>query len=297
MTQAGRATLVGFATLLMWSTLAALTALAGPIPPLQLTAVTFAMGAMVGAVKWIVMREDPRPHFILPPSLWALGVGGLFGYHALYFLALQSAPPIEASLINYLWPLFIVLFSGLLPGERLHARHVAGGLLGFAGCVLLVTGGRFSFQTEYALGYGAALACAVVWGVYSVASRRYPTVKSDSIAGFCAATALLAGIGHLLFEETHWPQGAGQWAALLALGFGPAGIAFYLWDYGVKHGRIQTLGLLGYATPLLSTLWLVLLGLGRLSETVIAACLLIVAGAAVGEGLWSRLRRPITNDS
>lgn len=277
-----QATLVGFITLMMWSTLAALTTLTGAIPPLQLTAITFAIGSSLAVIKWLLMRENPLPHFRLPLQVWALGVGGLFGYHALYFLALRIAPPVEASLINYLWPLFIVLFSALLPGESLKPRHAVGALMGFAGCALLATGGRFDFNLDYALGYGAALSCAIVWAGYSVLSRRFPAVRTDSVAGFCAVTSLFAFIGHVLFEETVWPSMPGQWMALAALGLGPAGLAFYLWDFGVKHGDIKMLGLLGYATPLFSTAWLLLLGVGRPSEAILFACLLIIFGAVAG---------------
>jgi len=135
-------------------------------------------------------------------AAWALGVGGLFGYHFFYFLALRQAPPLQANLLNYLWPLLIVLFSALLPGERLRARHVLGGLAGMAGAALLVLRGvgQTEFSSEHLAGYAAALTCAVVWGGYSVLSRRFRQVPTEAIGGFCGATAVLALLCHLLFE-------------------------------------------------------------------------------------------------
>jgi drug/metabolite transporter (DMT)-like permease len=221
--------------------------------------------------------------------VWALGIYGLFGYHALYFLALKTAPAIEANLLNYLWPLLIVLFSSLLPGERLRWFHLAGALLGLAGAVILTLGGgAVALSWEYALGYGAALGCAVVWSSYSVLSRRFGNVPSDSVGGFCAATAILGFVAHALFETMLWPQGW-QWAAVVALGLGPVGLAFYLWDHGMKRGDIRALGALSYATPLLSTVLLILFGAGALTWPVLAAAVLIVGGALLAAGdLWRR---------
>jgi len=288
-----RATLIGAIALLLWSSLAVLAAGTGQVPPLLLTAVSFGLAFLLALVKWIVRRENIVAHLRLPARAWAIGVGGLFGYHALYFLALQTAPPVEASLINYLWPLLIVLLSALLPGERLRWFHVAGAVLGLAGTVLLVTGGRLGFRAEYALGYGAAFACAFIWSIYSVLSRRMAAVPTDAVGGFCAATALLALVLHLGVEQTVWPSTSLQWLALLALGLGPAGSAFFFWDHGVKHGDIRALGAASYATPLLSTFWLILSGVGSAQWSTLAACLLIAGGGALGAGDLMRRRSSV----
>lgn len=275
------ATLIGFSAVLLWSLLAFFTAASGIMPPFQLTAITFAIGGLAGVARWTV-----RPHAIKalrqPWQVWLLGVGGLFGYHFFYFTSLRNAPPVEAGLINYLWPLLIVLFSALLPGERLQLHHIGGALLALAGAVLIVTGGQgLSFKAEYALGYGAALIGALTWSSYSVLSRRFADVPSDAITGFCLVTAVLSGISHLLLEQTVWPDNLWQWVAIVALGLGPVGLAFYVWDLGVKRGDIQVLGAASYAAPLLSTSVLILTGYAAYSSNVLIACLLITAGAVL----------------
>ena len=275
------ATLIGFAAILLWSFLAFFTAASGTMPPFQLTAITFAIGGLAGVALWVV-----RPHAVKalrqPWQVWLLGIGGLFGYHALYFASLRMAPPVEAGLINYFWPLLIVLFSALLPGERLRLHHIAGALLALAGAALIVTGGQgFTFKSEYALGYLCALGGAFTWSTYSILSRRFAAVPSDAITGFCLVTALLAGICHFLFETTIWPTDLWQWAAILALGLGPVGLAFYVWDMGVKHGDIQVLGAASYAAPLLSTSILIATGYAAYSHNVLIASLLITAGAVI----------------
>ena len=275
------ATSIGLIAILLWSMLALFTAATGRIPPFQLNAMTFLVGGLVGVVSWIV-RPQGLKALRQKPVVWALGIGGLFGYHALYFAALRLAPPAESGLINYLWPLLIVLFSSLLPGEHLRRAHIAGALLGFAGVIVLIAGrGAFDARAEYMPGYLCAFVAAFVWAGYSVLSRRFGQVPTDAVAGFCLATALLSLVCHLAFETTVWPESTVQWLAVLGLGLGPVGAAFYVWDIGMKRGDIRFLGVASYATPVLSTLLLVVAGYAEPTLTLALACGLIVAGALV----------------
>ena len=275
------ATTIGLIAILLWSMLALFTAATGTIPPFQLNAMTFLVGGLVGVVSWIVRPQGLRA-LRQKPVVWALGIGGLFGYHALYFAALRWAPPAESGLINYLWPLLIVLFSSLLPGEHLRRSHIAGALLGFAGVVVLIAGrGAFDARAEYMPGYICAFIAAFVWAGYSVLSRRFGQVPTDAVAGFCLMTSLLSLVCHLIFETTVWPETNVQWLALLALGLGPVGAAFYVWDIGMKRGDIRFLGVASYATPVLSTLLLVIAGYAEPTLTLALACGLIVAGALI----------------
>jgi drug/metabolite transporter (DMT)-like permease len=286
-----RATLFGFAAIVMWSLLAVLTVASGTVPPFQLAALTFAIGGGIGAAwiaatgNWTVLRQ--------PWKVWVLGVAGLFGYHALYFIALRFAPPAEAGLLNYFWPLLIVLFSGLLPGERLHAHHLIGTLLGLIGTVVLFMGQGLAPALQFIGGYSAAFCAAFVWAGYSVLSRRFASVPSAAVAGFCLVTAALAALFHLVLETTVWPQGTTQWLAVLALGIGPVGLAFYVWDIGVKRGDIKLLGVASYAAPILSTLALVAAGYAQPRPTLWLAALLIAGGGLLAAKDMLR-RKPVT---
>jgi drug/metabolite transporter (DMT)-like permease len=288
MTERG-GTLQGFGAVLLWAGLAALTTAAGPVPPFQLAAMTFAIGAGVGVAYAAITGQALSALWSVPWPAWALGVYGLLAFHACYFFALQRAPALEASLIIYLWPLLIVVFSGFLParlgGKPLSYRHIAGALLGLAGTVVVLLGrsggGSLFAMRDAALGLTLALAAAVIWASYSVASRLFQGVPSIAVTGSCALSAVGAAALHLGLETTVWPAHASAWAAVVALGLGPVGLAFYLWDAGMKHGNVRLLGTLAYTTPLLSTLVMTALGLSPASPTIWIAAALITAGGWV----------------
>ena len=277
----------GLAAIALWGALASLSVAAGPVPPFQMVAMTFAIGAAIGLVRARLRGLPWQALLRWPAAVWALGIGGLFGYHALYFAALQLAPPAEASLVSYLWPLLIVLLAAPLAGEKLGWSHLFGATLGFAGVVLLALGRGLGFSSDHTLGYALALGCAFTWSTYSVLSRRFGETPTDAIASFCVASALLSLAAHLVFERTVWPATPVAWLAVLALGVGPAGAAFYLWDHAVKRGDIRALGALSYATPILSTALLMLLGLAAPTGTLIVAALLVTGGAVLASrDLW-----------
>jgi drug/metabolite transporter (DMT)-like permease len=287
------ATLIGFVAILLWGMLALLTVGVGPMPPFQLTAIVFLIGGLMGAATWL-WRPQGIAALRQPWPVWALGIGGLFGYHALYFLALRLAPPAETSLISYMWPLLIVVFSALLPTERLKSHHVAGTLIGLGGLLVLAFGrGDLAFRAEHLPGYLCSAACAVIWAAYSVASRRFGDVPTDVVTGFCLVTAVLSAICHLAVETTVWPATLSNWLSILLLGLGPIGLAFFTWDIGMKKGDIRTLGAASYAAPVLSTLILVAAGFAPATWPLFVAAGLIAAGGLyAAKDNFSRAKTP-----
>jgi drug/metabolite transporter (DMT)-like permease len=275
------ATALGCGAILLWSTLATLTSLKGrTVPPFQTTAMTFAIGGLL--LLTVAIVRGGRNALRLDGPALALGVAGLFGFHALYFAALRLAPAAEASLITSLWALLIVVLSGLLPGHRLQAQQLFGALLGLVASAVLIGGGMtVEIGAEQMLGLLLALACAVVWAGYSVASRLFADVPSESLAWPCLATAVLALVCSLALEDWVWPVDRVAWMALVLLGLGPVGGAFLLWDIGMKQGHMALLGVLSYAAPILSTSLLVVCGLATPSASLALACVLMVAAAGI----------------
>lgn len=266
-------------TILVWSSLAVLGARMGNIPPFLSVGVALTLGGLVGLVK----VRDWR----VPLSTLAIGVGGIFGYHALLFTAFRLAPAVEVNLLQYLWPLLIVVLSPVyLPGNRLGLHHWVGSLLGLTGAALVISGGRLSLDLAGLPGYLLAIGAAFTWSSYSLLTKRVRPFATGAVGGFCLASGLLS---LALFALEEWATGApfpvltrADWGFLALLGVGPMGVAFYTWDAALKRGDARIIGALAYLTPLLSTLNLVLFGGKSLSWISISAMGLIVAGAAIG---------------
>ena len=271
------ATLAGCGAIGLWAFLALLSRAASEVPPLQLTATSFAISGVLG-IAWLAGRGQ-LAELRQPPLVWLHGTGGLFGFHALYFASLAHAPAATANLINYSWPLLLVLLSAAVLRLRLTWRHALGTALALLGCAALL-GGKAAFPAGAMAGYGLAAASAVVWATYSVLARRFAYVPAGAVAGFCGATAVLASALHGLTGVWITP-GLPAWLAMIAMGVGPVGIAFALWDVGMKHGDPRLLGTLAFATPVLSTLLLTAAGLAPFTAVTVLASVLVAVGGYV----------------
>ena len=273
-----QANLIGFSAILSWGLLALLTIGATPVPPFQLNAVCFAIGAAIGLV-WTGFGAGFGSLRTVPWRVYGFGTLGLFGSHFLYFTAMGLAPMAETGLIGYLWPLFIVLLSGLLPGEKLGPLHILGAVLAFGGVALIVLRGGASLPAGALPGFAVAVAFAMTWAIYSVGSRRFGAMPTEAVTVYFIAASLLSVVAHFLLETTAWPQTVLGWVCLFGLGVGPVGAAFFAWDLGMKRGDIQLLGVASYAAPLLSTFALIAGGKAAASPVLLISTVMIAGGA------------------
>lgn len=283
------ATGIGFISVVLWGMLALLTTLTGNVmPPLQLMAMTFLLAYLGMQIRWLCQGQTGFRYLRQPAAVWLVGVGGYLCYHFFYFAAMARATAIDVSLIAYLWPLLIVLFSALLPGEKLELKHIIGAFLALAGCWLIITQGGAGLSTEYKMGYLFAAICALIWSGYSVLTRFIKRVSTDVVGWYCFFTGILSAIAHLVFEQTVIPDTLLQWTGVVGLALGPMGLAFFTWDYGMKHGNIQLLGVLSYSAPLISTLLLIVFTDAPVTHTLIIACVMIVVGSIVAGGKFKK---------
>ncbi len=257
----------------IWATLASLGVALAHVPPFLLTGLALVIGSVPA---WPLVRQ-----WKVPPRTLALGVYGLFGYHFLLFIALRHAPPVEANLVNYLWPLLIVVLAPLLlPGLRLTASHLLAALLGFAGAAMAILGGR-ELTGGWAWGYLPALGSAVIWATYSLGTRRVRSFPTAAIGLFGLVSGLLSLACHALLEPGVALRG-NDWLLIAAMGLGPLGAAFFLWDKALKHGDPRQIGILSYITPLASTALLMAVSGRGFTWSIGAAAALIVGAAMLG---------------
>lgn len=274
-------TAIGFTAIILWSCLALLTTLTAGIPPFQLLSLSFAV-AFIASVLILALRNvGGLSDWRQPWPVWALGFIGIFSYHALYFFALKVAPAAEASLIAYLWPLLIVLLSALGGHDRRILKQLLGTLLGLLGTLFILSQKETSIaRGSPMMGYLAALTGALVWASYSVLNRRFQQVPSNIIGGICGLVALAGWMCHLLFESPVRPNEQ-QWLAIIALGLGPVGLAFFAWDHATKHGHLGILGALSYLAPLISTLLLFFAGQVEVRPAILLSASLIISGVII----------------
>jgi drug/metabolite transporter (DMT)-like permease len=284
-----RAKLLALAAIAMWGSLASLGVALRHVPPFLLTGLSL----MVGGLIALPLSNFKLAAWRVPLPTLALGVYGLFGYHFLLFVGLQNAPPVQANLVNYLWPLLIVVLAPvLLPGLVMRWQHIVAGLIGFAGAAMVILSG-VDAGTEAAAqvlggmrgegfwGYLAAAVAAIIWATYSLLTRRVPHFDTAAIGTFAWISGLLALLCHALMEPSV-DLSLSDWALIALLGLGPLGGSFFLWDKALKMGDARHIGLLSYLTPLLSTSLLLWVSDRALTWPVGLAGVLIVGAAWLG---------------
>lgn len=272
-----QANLYALGAIALWASLASLGVSLTHIPPFLLTGVALIIGSVPA---WPFVLRDPS-QWRIPLRTLALGVYGLFAYHFLLFIALRHAPPVEANLVNYLWPLFIVVLAPVvLPGVSLRLPHVLAALLGFAGAAIAIVGGR-ALSGTLAWGYLPALAAAFIWATYSLLTKRVAAFPTTAIGLFGLVSGVLSLLCHVALEPAVALQPR-DWALLAVLGLGPLGASFFMWDKALKLGDARHIGILSYITPLASTAFLILVSGRAFTWSIALATAMIISAAVMG---------------
>ena len=260
---------------MLWASLASLGIALRHIPPFLLTGLALVIGSVPA---WPMLR-----HWRIPASTLALGVYGLFAYHFLLFIALRTAPPVEANLVNYLWPLLIVVLAPVfLPGLRLRTTHAVAAIAGFGGAAIAILGSSGTAGAgRWSWGYLLALGSAFIWASYSLLTRRVRPFSTAAIGLFGLVSGVLSLLCHALLEPAVTLRSI-DWALIAVMGLGPLGAAFFLWDRALKLGDPRQIGILSYATPLLSTVLLMVVSDRPLTGSIAVAALLIIGAAVLG---------------
>lgn len=264
----------------LWMSLASLGVLLKHIPPFLLTGIALLMGSLL-ALPFVL--KDWR-QWRIPASTLVLGVYGLFGYHFLLFIALRHAPPVEANLVNYLWPLLLVVLAPLFrPGLKLRSLHLLAALLGFSGAATAILGASqgASGTGGWSWGFIPALASAFVWASYSLMTQRVKAFPTAAIGLFGLVSGLLSLLCHWALEPAQ-TLSSPDWLLLAVMGLGPLGASFFLWDKALKLGDARQIGILSYLTPLGSTALLMAVSGRPLTWSIGLAAVLIIGAALLG---------------
>lgn len=269
------ALILGTITILCWGSIATFGNILMHLPPFYVLGVSFFLGALPSLIK-------PREIFSTP-KIFIFGVAGYFGYHFFLFYAFRFAPAVEANLINYMWPVLMVMLTPLFfKNVKLAWYNILGAVMAILGCALLVFGTEAESKTDNLyLGYLLAAGAAITWPLYSIIKKKLPPTSMWAVGGFCFGASLLCFVTHWMIEPKVVLQMHDAWI-LLALGIGPFGIAFYCWDKACQLGNTKVLGALAYLTPVISTLGLVFFANKSLSTTTGIAMILIIGGASSG---------------
>lgn len=275
-------------SVLLWSFLATFGAGVSRLSPFLVVGVAL---CVAGIATLPGMRQ-----WRIPWRTLVVGTAGIFGYHFLYFTAFQIAPAVEANLINYLWPLLIVLLSPLfLPHYKLRPHHLAGASIGMLGAALILTGGRFSLDLANIKGYLIMAGAALTWASYSLMTKRLSSFPTGAVGLFCLVSGVLSLTAYFLSTPSEIGLAditLSEWVYLFLLGAGPMGTAFFTWDAALKRGDPRIIGALAYLTPMTSTILLATFGGKRLSLVSAIAMLLIILGAVIGS--IDLLRKPLS---
>ncbi len=279
-----QATLSALGAIALWVTLASLGVALRHVPPFLLTGVALLIGSTLALP--FVARD--RQQWKIPARTLLLGVYGLFGYHFLLFIALRLAPPVEANLVNYLWPLLMVVLSPLLlRNVHLRAMHVAAALMGFAGAAVAILGanaspaGSLAISGTWSWGYLPALGSALIWASYSLWTQRVPAFPTAAVGLFGLVSGVLSLLCHWVLEPQVVLSGQ-DWLLLGLLGLGPLGAAFFLWDKALKLGDARHIGILSYITPLASTSLLMVVSGRPFSWSIALSAAMIISAALLG---------------
>ncbi|MCE3233311.1 MAG: rane protein [Rickettsiaceae bacterium] len=286
-----KATLIGFAAPLLWATFPSLSLAVGGVPPFQLMFITFTISFLLSICMWKYQGKSVIHVLKQPLKYWTIGIFGIFGFNAVYVTCLKLGPAAEVFLVTSTWPIITMLLDSVVLKERLRPWHIAGSLSAFCGVILIAFyRDTIAFNPDYFWRYAASLGAATIWATYSILNRKVTGMPDNLVGGFCGASAILAFLCHILFEQTVSIP-LEKWPLLLALGIGPVGLSYYAWNFGTKYGDIRSLSILAFLGTFISISLLILFGFAPFNWTIALAAVLIIGGAAIGSaGMFFKKR-------
>ena len=269
-------------TVVLWATLAtAVKLVLKDIPSFEALAVssTFAfvflliLNIINGSIKEMKAYR-PKDHLMIT----GLGFLGLFMYSALYYFGIDELGSQEACILNYLWPMMIVIFACIILKERLTVRKVAAMIMSFAGIVVLTLGQGEGASGNRLLGIAACVAAAVCYGLFSVLNKKHSLSQGVAMMWFWLTTAVCSFAASLIFESPQ-PISGWAWTGLAWLGVVVNAVAYLLWAIALKNSEDSAkIANLAYLVPFLSIILSAIVLKEQITVSAVLALILIVGG-------------------
>ncbi len=279
------ANLKGIATIFLWSLSALFISWTPEIPPFLLAACTSAFGFVLFAFRWMKSREKFDTAIRQPVQVWILFAVAVIAYRGFYLSGLKIAPTVEANLLNYLWPLLIVVFGAFVNRKMPTPTVLCGAVAGLCGVGLLLTpSGIAASSLNITSGHILAFLGAVCWSGYSVATRLMKADSSDLIGVMHGVAVLIFIAFHVAFEPSVAWERVDMYhvAGVTELGLAIS-LGYSWWDEAMSRGDQHQIAIGANFIPLLSTIWLVLFGSQAITQRVICAAGLIIVGSYIAK--------------
>ncbi len=274
----------GIGAVLIWSTLASVVkSVVTSIPNLEALAISsliafltlFFLNLQSGRLKHL--RDYSARRYL---HMIGLGLIGMFLYSAFYYLGLSQLSSQEACILNYLWPIMLVLFSVLLLHEKLTVLKFLAMICSFVGVVVLSAGGG-KVAGNHLLGVISCVAAAALYGLFCVLNKKTGYDEMISMMVIWLATAA-ASAGSGLVPETWVPIVGKQWIGMLWNGVMVNAMAYLFWALALKNSsNTAATANLAYLTPLLSLFVSALLLHERITLHALLALCFILGGIVI----------------
>ncbi|MBQ9936120.1 MAG: DMT family transporter [Lachnospiraceae bacterium] len=285
-------------TVFMWSTLAAVVKLLlSDIPNLQALAISsyissgflLIVNVFTGKIK--VMKSLKIKDIGI---ISGLGFIGLFVYSALYYYGLSQLTSQEACIVNYLWPIMLVIFSCIILKEKLTAMKAVAMICSFVGIVVLSMGSGDNSEGNVTLGIFSCIIAAACYGLFSVLNKKFNYDQSISMMIFWLVAAVCSTVLGIVTED--WVSLDGrQWLGMLWLGIVVDAIAYLLWAIALNGtGNTAKIANIAYLTPFLSLVVSALLLKEEITLRALVALVFIIGGILL-QSLYDQRRKDKVN--
>ena len=274
-----------FLTVSIWSTLATVAKLLlSDIPNLEALAISslFAfLFLVVINIKNGMIKELKK--YSLKDYLKMAGLGflGLFMYSALYYFGITQLTSQEACILNYLWPIMLVLFSCIILKEKLTVIKAVAMLCSFAGIIILSTGSGTASGEKAVAGIVSCIVAAACYGLFSVLNKKADYNQNIAMMIIWLTTAVCSAITGAFTEE--WVAiRPTQWLGLIWLGVVIDAVAYLLWAIALRGAEnTAKIANLAYLTPFLSLIVSAIVLDEKITLRSLTALVFIVGGIVV----------------